>query len=78
MIRRVGEFDAEPPKPSTFKAFRTRIRPSDLSGARPKASSPSEAAWELFLGVYCSIWGFRREARRSFPNDALLGAGSPM
>jgi hypothetical protein len=21
-----------------------------------------EAAWELFLGVYCTIWGFRREA----------------
>jgi Domain of unknown function (DUF4386) len=25
------------------------------------ASIP-EAAWELFLGVYCTIWGFRREA----------------
>ena len=21
-----------------------------------------EAAWELFLGVYCTIWGFRRAA----------------
>ena len=21
-----------------------------------------EAAWELFLGIYCTIWGFRREA----------------
>jgi hypothetical protein len=21
-----------------------------------------EAAWELFLGVYCTVWGFRREA----------------
>jgi hypothetical protein len=21
-----------------------------------------EALWELFLGVYCTIWGFRREA----------------
>jgi hypothetical protein len=21
-----------------------------------------EAAWELFLGVYCTIWGFRRDA----------------
>jgi len=21
-----------------------------------------EAAWELFLGVYCTIWGFRRQA----------------
>ena len=21
-----------------------------------------EAVWELFLGVYCTIWGFRRDA----------------
>ena len=21
-----------------------------------------EFAWELFLGVYCTIWGFRRDA----------------
>jgi peptidoglycan/LPS O-acetylase OafA/YrhL len=21
-----------------------------------------EAAWELFLGVYCTVWGFRRDA----------------
>jgi hypothetical protein len=21
-----------------------------------------EAAWELFLGVYCTIWGFRRDS----------------
>jgi hypothetical protein len=21
-----------------------------------------EALWELFLGVYCTIWGFRRDA----------------
>ena len=21
-----------------------------------------EFAWELFLGVYCTVWGFRREA----------------
>jgi hypothetical protein len=21
-----------------------------------------EAAWELFLGVYCTIWGFKRDA----------------
>ena len=25
------------------------------------ASIP-EALWELFLGVYCTIWGFRRDA----------------
>jgi hypothetical protein len=21
-----------------------------------------EAAWELFLGIYCTIWGFRKDA----------------
>ena len=21
-----------------------------------------EFAWELFLGIYCTIWGFRRDA----------------
>jgi hypothetical protein len=21
-----------------------------------------ELAWELFLGIYCTIWGFRRDA----------------
>jgi hypothetical protein len=21
-----------------------------------------EAAWELFLGIYCTIWGFRRDS----------------
>jgi hypothetical protein len=25
------------------------------------ASIP-EALWELFLGIYCTVWGFRREA----------------
>ena len=25
------------------------------------ASIP-EALWELFLGVYCTVWGFRRDA----------------
>ncbi len=28
-----------------------------------------EAAWELFLGVYCTVWGFRR--------DAPILAGNP-
>jgi hypothetical protein len=31
------------------------------NGLKGPASIP-EAAWELFLGVYCTIWGFRREA----------------
>jgi hypothetical protein len=24
--------------------------------------SAPEILWELFLGIYCTIWGFRREA----------------
>jgi hypothetical protein len=34
---------------------------SGLRSAQSIATIP-EAAWELFLGVYCAIWGFRREA----------------
>ena len=34
--------------------------PADSTIAGP-ATIP-EAAWELFLGVYCTIWGFRRSA----------------
>jgi hypothetical protein len=47
-----------------------------LFGGNPAASAikgPAaipEALWELFLGVYCTIWGFRREA------PILSGAGS--
>jgi len=32
-----------------------------LHGVQGIATIP-EALWELFLGVYCTIWGFRREA----------------
>jgi hypothetical protein len=36
--------------------------PSDgLRSAQAIATIP-EALWELFLGVYCTIWGFRRNA----------------
>jgi len=31
------------------------------NGLKGPASIP-EAAWELFLGIYCTVWGFRREA----------------
>ena len=34
---------------------------STLHGLQGIATIP-EAAWELFLGVYCLIWGFRKEA----------------
>jgi Domain of unknown function (DUF4386) len=32
------------------------------SGSLQGFATIPEAAWELFLGVYCTIWGFRREA----------------
>jgi hypothetical protein len=34
---------------------------STLHGLQGIATIP-EAAWELFLGVYCTIWGFRKDA----------------
>jgi hypothetical protein len=34
---------------------------SGLHSVQGLATIP-EAAWELFLGVYCTIWGFRRAA----------------
>jgi hypothetical protein len=34
---------------------------STLHSLQGLATIP-EAAWELFLGVYCTIWGFRRDA----------------
>jgi len=32
------------------------------SGTLQGLATIPEAAWELFLGVYCTIWGFRRNA----------------
>ena len=34
---------------------------SALHGLQGIATIP-EAAWELFLGVYCTVWGFRKDA----------------
>jgi len=34
---------------------------SGLRSLQGVATIP-EAAWELFLGIYCTIWGFRKEA----------------
>jgi hypothetical protein len=34
---------------------------SALHGLQGIATIP-EAAWELFLGVYCTVWGFRSDA----------------
>jgi hypothetical protein len=32
------------------------------AGAFQGLATIPEGLWELFLGVYCTIWGFRREA----------------
>ncbi|HEU5476699.1 MAG TPA: hypothetical protein VFU64_02595 [Gaiellaceae bacterium] len=32
------------------------------TSALERPASIPEALWELFLGVYCTIWGFRRDA----------------
>jgi Domain of unknown function (DUF4386) len=38
-----------------------------------------EAAWELFLGVYCTIWGFRREAPiLAGESEATAPEGAPL
>ena len=42
----------------TIVLFRGNPAANALKGP---ASIP-EALWELFLGVYCTVWGFRREA----------------
>ena len=32
------------------------------SGALQGLATIPEGLWELFLGVYCTIWGFKRDA----------------
>jgi Domain of unknown function (DUF4386) len=34
---------------------------SELRGLQGIATIP-EFFWELFLGIYCTVWGFRRDA----------------
>jgi hypothetical protein len=36
--------------------------PSDTLRSLQAIATIPEAVWELFLGVYCTIWGFRRNA----------------
>ena len=36
--------------------------PSSMLHSLQGITTAPEIAWELFLGVYCTIWGFRREA----------------
>jgi peptidoglycan/LPS O-acetylase OafA/YrhL len=36
--------------------------PSSTLNALKGIATIPEILWELFLGVYCTIWGFRRDA----------------
>jgi uncharacterized protein DUF4386 len=45
------------------------------NGLKGPASIP-EAAWELFLGVYCTIWGFRSDAPILSEGDEPDGAAT--
>ena len=53
---------------------------STLRGLQGIATAP-EFLWELFLGVYCTIWGFRRDAPilqvEARDRAATMPAGAP-
>ena len=36
--------------------------PSDALRSLQGVATIPEALWELFLGIYCTVWGFRRDA----------------
>jgi hypothetical protein len=40
----------------------TGNHPSSTLRSLQAISTAPEFLWELFLGVYCTIWGFRRDA----------------
>ena len=40
----------------------TGNNPSSTLATLKNLSALPEGLWELFLGVYCTIWGFRRDA----------------
>ena len=40
----------------------TGNQPSSTLPALQGVLSIPEILWELFLGVYCTVWGFRRDA----------------
>jgi hypothetical protein len=48
------------------------------SGSLQGLCTIPEATWELFLGIYCTIWGFRRDAPilSIDPKDTLASARS--
>ena len=53
------------------------------AGAFQGLATIPEALWELFLGVYCTVWGFRRDApilsgsRSIAPGSAPIVSGTP-
>jgi hypothetical protein len=55
---------------------------SALSTLKNLSALP-EGLWELFLGVYCTIWGFRRDSpilsrsAADLPSTDAISAGSP-
>jgi hypothetical protein len=50
--------------------------PADATLKGP-ASIP-EALWELFLGVYCTIWGFKRDAPILSGSGSTASVGAPI
>ena len=36
-----------------------------------------EAAWELFLGIYCTVWGFRKDAPILSESDEQATSAAP-
>jgi hypothetical protein len=57
----------------------TGNQPSNSLHSLQAIATIPEFLWELFLGIYCTIWGFRREApilsgsARDEPGSAALG-----
>ena len=49
---------------------------STLASAQALATVP-EALWELFLGVYCTVWGFRRAAPILTGRDEAIPSAAP-
>ena len=54
---------------------------TDAGGALQGIATIPEFLWELFLGVYCTIWGFRRDApilqAEARDRAATMPAGAP-
>jgi len=40
----------------------TGNQPSSTLRSLQSIATAPEFVWELFLGIYCTIWGFRRDA----------------